>query len=208
MTSLTTALPLTRGLDNRLCFLLVDYLLNHNVWTPQIFHSAQYAYLKDDLASIQRPSIFAYPINSDKKSFGFSQNGRICLELHFSLQKQRVDLAQNVIQIANLIQLINLNQKFTQYFQSQPVSTEPPLMPGLFWFGKECKTDYTKVYDKESVVKLEFDYSVDLLAYQRELQRYGRDITSPDEVIYQAAQEIVIQLALLNKDLETVIIAE
>lgn len=192
MTSLTQALPLTNGIDNQICFLLRDYCINTNVWMKQIFGNAQYAYIKDDLASVQRPGIFTYPSYSEKNSFGYSQSGRIIMELHFSLQEQRWDLAQNVIQIANDIQLINLNQQFTQYLQTY--------MDGLFWFGKYCRADYSRVYAKESVVKIEFDYSVDLLAYQSELQAQGYDITSPDEVIYPPATALLEALAVLNPD--------
>jgi hypothetical protein len=173
-------------------------MTNVNVWTKQVFVSAQYAYIKDDLASKQRPGIFCYPLRSHKNSFGYSQDGKICMELHFSLQEQRVDLAQNVIQIANLIQLMNLNLDFTTYCQQ--------FMPGLFWIGKECNTDYTRVYAKESVVKIEMDYKIDLLAYQQELQKGGFDITSPDEQIYVAAQALFEQVAILDNELNPVIV--
>jgi hypothetical protein len=191
MTSKTVALPLFSGLDNLICFLLMQYFAT-NVWMSQVFQTATYPYVKDDLASIQRPAVLCYPLESSKNSFGYSQNGYIVMELHFSLQEQRVSLAQNVIQIANLIQLINLNQKFTQYLQEY--------MAGLFWFGKSVKTDYRQVYQEESVVKLVFDYNIDLLAYQKELQNQGYDITSPDEQIYVAAQALLETIAVLNPD--------
>ena len=158
----------------------------------QVFQTASYAYVKSDLASVQRPAVFCYAKRSSKNSWGYSQTGAIVMELHFSLQEQRTDLAQNVIQIANLIQLINLNQQFTQYMQAR--------MPGLFWFGKSVQADYSQVYAKESVVKIEFDYNVDLLAYQTELQNQGMDITSPDEQIYVAAQALLETIAVLNPD--------
>lgn len=198
MTSLTTALPLYNGIDNQVCFSIIDYLTNHNVWTSQVFGSAQYAYIKDDLASKQRAAVFCFPIFSSKNSFGYTQRGKIVLELHFSLQKQRVDLAQNVIQIANLIQLINLNQQFTQYAQTQ--------MYGLFWIGKECHADYSQVYAKESKVKIELDYSVDLLAYQTGLQSAGFDIISPDEQIYNAVTALLEKNVLLDQNQQPVII--
>lgn len=197
MTSLTQALPLVSGIDNQLCFLIVDYMTNNNVWTSQVFQSAQYGYVKDDLASNQRPAVFCYPMKSRKNSFAYSQKGMIVMELHFSLQEQRVELAQNVIQIANLIELMNLNNDFTKYCQQ--------FMPGLFWIGKECNVDYSRVYAKESVVKIEFDYNVDLLAYQRELQIAGFDIISPDEMIYNLAQSLIEDVAILDKDLNPII---
>lgn len=167
------------------------------MWTRQVFKSAQYAYDKDDLASTQRPSIMCLPMWSNKNSFAYSQDGEIMLRLHFSFQKQRVQLAQNVIQIANLIQLINLNQKFTQYAQT--------LMPGLFWIGKRCKADYSKVYGKDAIVEIVFDYKVDLLAYSQELQNSGFDITSPDEQIYLIAQDLLQINQILNDEQEVVI---
>lgn len=198
MTSLTQALPLTQGIDNQLCFLIIDYLTNINVWTKQVFVSSQYAYIKDDLASKQRPALFCVPMNSVKDSFGYSQSGRFVLEMHFSLQQQRVNLALNLIQIANLLQLINLNQDLTKYCQTY--------MPGLFWVGKFCQADYTKAYAKESVVRLELDYKVDLLAYQRELQDEGEDIISPDQQIYVAVQNLLEQVAILDNELNPVIV--
>ncbi len=195
MTSLVQALPLTNGIYNQIQFLLVHYMQNVNVWTSQIFGSASYPYIKDDLASVQRPGIFAYPKYSTKNSFSYSYTGIIILEMHFSLIEQRIDLAQNIIQIGNDIELINLNQKFTQYLQSN--------ISGLFWFGKYCKSDYTKVYAKEAVLKIEFDFNIDLLAYQLGLQSQGYDITSPDVAIYPPAQLLLENLAVLNPD-ETV----
>lgn len=196
MTSLTTALPLTNGIDNQICFTIIDYLTNTNVWTKQVFSSSQYAYARNDLPSKNRPAVFCYPIQSEKSSFAYSQKGTICLELHFSLQEQRINLAENVIQIANLIQLINLNQKFTQNAQET--------MYGLFWIGKYCKTDYTKIYNKESIVKIILDYNVDLLAYSQGLQANGYDITSPDEQIYVLAQELLISNDVLNDELQPI----
>ncbi len=197
MTSLTTALPLEQGISNQLCFLIVDYMTNTNVWLKQVFGSAQYAYIKDDLASKQRPGVFCYPMWDEKHSFGYSETGKICLELHFSFQEQRVDLAQNVIQIANLIKLINLDQKFTQHCQQS--------MPGLFWVGKFCHTDYSKVYAKESVVKIIMDYNVDVLAYQTGLQSAGYDITSPDELIYVAVTGLLEKMEILDQNQQPVI---
>lgn len=198
MTSLTQALPLSRGIYNRLQFLLIDYMTNVNVWTRQIFNSAQYAYRKDDLASNQRPSIFAYPGIAEKHSFGYSYHGNIIMEFHFGLQKQRTALADIVTQILGDIELINLNQQFTKYLQLQ--------MPGLLWFGKVAKSDYTKVYAKECVATIDFDFNVDLLAYQRQLQITGYDITSPDEICYPLAEALFEQIAILDNDLEPVII--
>lgn len=193
MTSRTVALPLTNGIDNQLCFLLIEYMTEINTWTKQVFIKAQYPYPKDDLASNQRPSVMCYPVNSEKHSFGYSQTGKIVMELHFSLTKpSRATLAQNVIQIANLIQLMNLNLEFTKYMQ--------PKMAGLFWFGKYIRADYTQVYQEKSIVKIEFDYNIDLLAYSTELQAAGFDITSPDEQIYQAAQDLLLEIAVLRED--------
>lgn len=198
MTSLTQGLPLTRGIDNQLCFLIIDYMTNVNVWTKQVFIAAQYPYGRDDLASKQRPAVYCYPVSSTKDSFSYNQDGRIILELHFSLQNQRVNLAQNVIQIANLIELMNLNKDFTNYCAD--------FMPGLFWIGKYCKVDYSKVYAKESIVKIELDYKVNLQAYINALQTTGYDITSPDEQIYQLAQTLLEEIAILDENLEPVII--
>lgn len=198
MTSPTQALPLSRGIYNRLQFLLTDYMTNVNVWTRQIFNSAQYAYRKDDLASNQRPSVFVYPTTTQKNSFGYSYHGTLIMEFHFGLQKQRTALADIVTQILGDIELINLNQDFTKFLQLQ--------MPGLLWFGKYAKSDYTQIYAKECVAKIEFDFNVDLLAYQRQLQVTGYDITSPDEQIYPQAEALFEQIALLNNDLEEVII--
>jgi len=197
MTSFTQALPLVQGIDNQICFAIIDYLINNNVWTKKVFGSAQYAYNKDDLASKQRPSVMCLPLWSNKNSFAYSQDGEVVLQLRFSLQQQRIDLAQNVIQIANLIQLINLNQQFSQYAQT--------LMPGLFWIGKKCNANYSRVYAKESLVEITLDYKVDLLAYQKELQLKGYDITSPDEKIYIAVQNLLLQNQILNDEQEVVI---
>lgn len=192
MTSLTQALPLNQGISNQIQFLLNEYMTTINVWTRQIFGNADYNYLKDDLASVQRPAVLIYPLKSGKKSWSYSEDGRIMMELHFSLKQQRTNLAQNVIQIANDIELINLNQEFDTYLKQ--------FMPGLHWFGKECHVDYTGVYAKEAVVKIEFDYRVDLQQYQNQLQLKGYDITSPDEIIYPPAQALLENLAVLDSN--------
>lgn len=198
MTSLTQALPLTQGIYNRIQFLLTDYMTNVNVWTMQIFGSAQYAYIKDDLASKQRPSIFIYPLTTQKKSFGYSYLGTLVMELHFGLYEQRTNIPEIATQIIGDIELINLNQQFSQYLQLN--------MPGLQWFGKNTKSDYSKLYAKECVANIEFDFNVDLLAYQSQLQHTGYDITSPDQQIYPLAEALFEQIALLNADLNPVII--
>lgn len=196
MTSLTTALPLTNGIDNQICFSIIDYLVNTNVWTRQVFSNAQYAYIKDDLASKQRPSIYCYPVSSTKNSFSYSQTGRIILEIHFSFQKQRLDLAQNIIQISNLLQIINTRGDFTTHAKVT--------MPWLYWIGKECNVDYSQIYGKESVLKISLDYKVDLLAYNNMLQNIGNDLTSPDEQIYLAISGLLETVEVLNDDLEVV----
>lgn len=188
MTSMTQALPLTKGITNQLCFLLIEYFMT-NTWMGQVFSSAQYAYKKSDLASKQRPSLFCYPRN-DVRTSSMQVDGYIVLELHFSFLEQRVYLAQNLIQIANLIQLIIVQQEFQRYAQAQ--------MPGLFWVGREWRTDYTKAYQQESTVALELNFRVDLQAYQNELQDQGFDITSPDEQIYFAANDLMAQIAVLD----------
>lgn len=193
MTTPTEALPLTNGIYNQIQFLLVQYMTTVHPWTRQIFGNAQYSYLKDDLASVQRPAVIIYPLNSQKNSWSYSYTGKVQMELHFSLKEYRNDLAQNVIQIANDIELINLNEGFTRYLQQY--------MSGLFWFGKEVYTDYSGVYSKESIVRIIFDFNVDLQAYQQELQAQGLDITSPDGVIYVPAQALLENLAVLNPDL-------
>lgn len=198
MTSITQILPLVHGIDNKLCFLIIDYMTNEDVWGKQVFSNAQYSYVKDDLASKQRPSVFCYPIESHKNNNSYFLTGTIMLELHFSLQYKRKELAEKVIQIANLIWLINLNGDFMEYCQ--------PRMGGLMFLGKTASVDYTKVYDKESVVKFKFEYQIDQMVYQLWLQEQGYDTTSPNEIIYQTAQSLFEQIALLNLELEPVII--
>jgi hypothetical protein len=200
MTSLTQALPLQRGIYNRLQFLLIKYMTEVNVWTRQIFNAAQYSYRKDDLASKQRPSIFVYPGKARKDSFSYSYKGTITMEFHFSFTKQRTELADIVTQIMGDIELINLNCQFTEYLQQE--------MPGLLWFGKFAESDYTKIYDKECVAKIEFDFNVDLMRYQNSLQNIGCDITSPDEQIYDLAESLLEQIAILDNDLNPVFVYE
>lgn len=190
MTSLTNALPLQRGISNQICFLLKKFMREVHPWMIQIFGEASYAYIKSDEASIQRPGVFIYPTIAGKESYGSKYIGTIIMELHFSFLKQREDLAENVIQIAEDILLINLNQEFTQYMQQ--------FMPGLWQFGKKSQVDYTKVYNKEAIVKLEFDFWVDLVAYQRGLQDSGCDITSPDKSIYYPALALREAIALMT----------
>lgn len=198
MTSPTVALPLVDGISNRLCFLITKYFTEVNEWTKQVFADAQYAYKKDDLASKQRPSIWCYPKNDKKNSFGYSEDGMIVLEIHFSFLEQRTYLAENMIQIANLIKLIFLN--------TQPYRYAQPFMPGLFWVGKEWHTDYSRAYKKESIIIMELDYRIDFVAYQQGLWRRGCDITSPDEQIYLTVEGLLEQIALLDQDLNPVII--
>ncbi len=195
MTDLITALPLIRGIDNQLQFLAKQFMTDVHVWTKQMFGSADYSYIKDDLASLQRASVKTYAIRSGKNSFAGRQTGIIRMELHFNLKNFRDNLAQNVIQIANIIQLISLNEEFTFYMQ--------PFMPGLFWFGKKCEVDYKKVYSKESIVTIDFDYCVDLVGYQYGLQQLGCDITSPDSPIYPDVTELLENIEVLNSEQET-----
>ena len=190
MTSLTQALPLVRGISNQICFRVKKFMREVHPWMIQIFSEASYAYIKSDIASIQRPGIFIYPGAAGKDSFSNRYTGTTIMELHFSFREQRQDLAENVIQIAEDIMLINLNQEFTRYLQET--------MPGFWWFGKKAHVDYSRVYNKESMVKLEFDFTVDLLAYQVELQRMGCDITSPDQQIYQPAKFLHENMALIS----------
>ena len=188
-TSIDTALPLTQGIYNQIQFLVVKYFTEENVWTRQIFGDAQYSYLKDDLASIQRPSLMCYPINAKKNSFNYSYTGDILMELKFSLKSYRDVLAQDVIQIAGIIELINVQRLITDYLQQY--------VGGLFWFGMNVVTDYSGVYQKESVVKMMFDFKVDLVGYQNWLTYNGYDLFSPDKRVYQIAQRLLTNLELL-----------
>ena len=200
MTSLLEALPLVRGPTNRLQFLLTQYMTETDVWMRQIFNSAQYAYNKDDLASIQRPSIFITPQTDEMRSNAFSIKGWITMELHFSFKEVRTSLAQNVIQIADDILLTNLDQKYETYLRAN--------MYGLVAFGRDVKRDLTKVYDKESIVKIMFSWHVDAQAYQNELYKEGYSMTSPDEMIYGPAEKLLIELAVLNSDQTVAFVTE
>jgi len=186
---MTEDYSLINGIDNRISFLIVEYMTTIDKKTRQIFGDAQYSYLKTDLAPKQRPACFVYPISSEKNSFSFSQTGRMLMTLNFSLQNQRQDLAMAVVQIANDVQLINLRGEFTKHLQAN--------MGGLFWFGKSCRVDYSAVYNRESVVKIEFDYHVDLTAYNNWLENNGYSLSSPDEVVYYPAKLLLLQSALI-----------
>lgn len=179
MTSPTQALPLNNGISNQLCKSIIDYFLIENVWTKQIFSTSQYTYVKDDLASKQRPSLFCYKMDDEKNSFAFSETGMLRFELHFNMQLQRADLVSNIYQIIEDLKLIFLDGKVQQYCAN--------IMHGLYWIGKYFKVDYKKITDKEPLVYCYLDYKIDLMAYQSQLQAQGYDITSPDERIYQNA---------------------
>lgn len=191
-TTPTQALPLTQGIDNQLSFLMLDYFLNQNEWTSQVFQDAQYSYNRIDMASIQMPGLLCYPLHSNKTSFGYYQSGVIVLELKMLLPEVRNDLAQQVTQIANLLQLINLNGQLMAYCQSK--------MFGLHWLGKECKTDYSQVWKKESSVKLYLDFKVDLFAYQQGLEQAGFSLESPDQQIYGLAQQLSMNIKLISSE--------
>ena len=190
-TSISTALPLVQGIYNQIQFLVVKYFTETNEWTRQIFGNAQYSYMKDDIASVQRPSLLVYPINVEKNSFNYSYTGVIMMELRFSLKSYRDVLAQDVVQIAGIIELINVQQLITTYLQQY--------MGGLYWFGKRTTTDYTKVYQKESIVQMTFDFKVDLVGYRNWLNDSGYALFSPDKRVYEIAERLLTNLDILPK---------
>lgn len=196
MASLTDALPLVQGISNRITFLIVDYFFQ-NTWTKDVFINAMYPYAKTDVDSLHRPTLFCKPNISGKETFSGEYNGSVILELKFSFKEQRELLTQNMVQIAGLIELIVLSQRITEFCQHK--------MPGLYWIGKHCKTDYSKAYKKEAIIKIEMDYNVNLLGYSNGLQEKGFDIISPDEQIYFEAKDLIMKIDILNKDLETII---
>lgn len=191
MTGLVTPLPLIKGISNRICFGIIDYFTQQNEWTKKVFGSAQYVYDKDDLASVQRPSLFCLPIYSNKTSFSHSVNGQIVMQLQFSLKDKRINLTNIATEISELILLIIVNQTITKYLQDN-------VMNGLFWVGKETNIDYSGLYGGNAEVKILLDYKVDLQAYQYELNSKGFDIVSPDEKIYQLAQFLKMDNQLIK----------
>lgn len=169
-----------------------------NTWTQQVFVKALYAYKKEDLASLQRPGIFVLPLPAEKHSDSYRYTGRIRMELYFNLKHYRTDLAQNVIQIATLIELMNLNMLFQRHLQDN--------MNGVVWFGKHSKKDLTQVWDKHAIGVLEFDYHIDLQAYVAQLNAQGFGPNSPDEQIYFNALKLQEEIALLDQNGDVVII--
>jgi len=196
MTSQTQALPLNNGISNQLCKSIIDYFLIENIWTKQIFSTSQYTYVKDDLASIQRPSIFCYMVKDEKNSFAYYENGTIRLELHFKMNLQRQFIIDNVYQIVNDLKLIFYSGVVTDYCGN--------IMHGLQWIGKSFNTDYTKINSTEPVIYCYLDYRVDLMAYQLQLQSQGYDIISPDERIYQSALYIQQQNEIIIDEQEII----
>jgi hypothetical protein len=197
MTSITVALPLNNAIDSFLPTTIINFFLT-NVWLSQLFYSSQYPYIKDDLASKQRNGLFCNIMRSHKDSFGFSQTGIIRLEVHLSLTYQRTLLAENARQISNLIQIMNLNQLMSNYVKS--------IYPWVFWVGKKMDVDYRDVWAKESKFVMDMDYSVDFVAYKNWLNTHGYAFESPDTIIYPAVEALLEQIAILDPELNPVIV--
>jgi hypothetical protein len=196
MTSLTQALPLYNGINNRVCHLLIEYMTNVNVWTRQVFIKAQYPYFKDDLASNQRPAIMCEPLYAKGGGFNSTEHGIVKMTLFFSFTKARGELWQNACNIADLIVLMNMRGVFTEYLAD--------FLGGLRWFGREnTEVDYTQLSSDNPKITITFRYLVDLMGYQEWLQSFGCDITSPDEVIYQIAQGLNSGIEVLDKEFNT-----
>jgi hypothetical protein len=204
MTTPTIPLPLINGISNKICFGIIEYFTEYNEWTKKVFGSAQYIYNKDDLASVQRPSIMCKPLNWSKNSYSYYVDGMIEFEIHFSLKDKRTNLTTIATEITDLILLIIVNQDLTRYLQGEN-NTGNNVMHGLFYLGKETNSDYSQLYSNEAIVKLTLNYRVDLQAYQNELNQKGFDITSPDEQIYKLAQFLQIENNLIPSNQEIVL---
>jgi hypothetical protein len=188
-------LPKNNLPTSRLSNLIIEYFINYNDWTKKAFESAQYTYSKDDLNSMQRPSIFVYSIKSDINSFSFSNRGELKFEIRLSLKEQRKELMFDFIQLQNLLELIILQRSMENYCKE--------FMGGLWWIGKRFNFNGSKINDDaDPMLLLTIDYKIDLMIYNSTLQQNGYSLESPDDIIYEHVDKLSIDVELLNDEID------
>ena len=192
MTSTTQALPLGNGISSQICTLITQYLQNQDNWIPQIVGSEVLPYKKQDLTIAQFPNITCTKSRNLKRSLGGFEAGEINIELRPPLNFVRDDLQQYMEQFVGLLELINLRGSLTNYCKQG--------MFGLWWVGKKFAPNFKDLYTHktEPVVNIACDYKVSLQAYRYGLEANGFSLFSPDQVVYNLAQDLTINNALIG----------
>jgi len=186
-------LPKTNLPTSKLSNLIIEYFVNYNDWTKQAFQSAQYTYSKDDLNSMQRPSIFVYSIKSDIHSFSYANRGDLKFEIRLSLKEQRQELMFEFIQLQNLLELIILQRKLEDYCKQH--------MGGLWWIGKKFNFNGSKINDNaDPMLLLTIDYKIDLMIYNDTLEKNGYSLESPDEQVYDHVDKLYLDIKLEDQN--------
>lgn len=182
---------LLHGPYNQIPFLFIECLKDAStLWSKEIFQNAMYVYVKDDLASVQRPYIFARLGRVNKNNFSGIIKGTIILEIGAMLKVQRQEISEALVNIGNYIELINIQQTINNYLCQRVF--------GLKWFGRIANSDYTQAYEANPKIKIEFDFESDIAKYDYDLQQNRYSIYSPNEVVYGNVGFLNLQIAVLN----------
>lgn len=178
---------LTQGIDNRVCNFLVDCFKNYG-WTFDIFGNAQYDYDRNDIVSRSRPSIEFVPMGAVMSGNLGTCEGDIKSIIRLNYTKQRSNITNNATQIANYIMLMDQLNAINNYIC--------PRMPGMMWVGSKesysgFRIDYSPLYGEEPYFTIMFKYKIDLLVYMQTLEATGYSLSSPDEIIYGAIDNLI-----------------
>jgi hypothetical protein len=183
-------IALTNGIDNLVPQAVVNFLLTKPIITNS-FSQTILPFYRFDIASQALPGILVYPLYSNEEDQSYFHIGQLKIDIIFPTNVVKTNKLQSALNVSNWLILL---------FKSQGldwIQTNFPMLFGLRFLGFKNKQDYRKLYDHNSVrskLEIEFQYKVDIQAYWNWLINNGYDFTSPDIVIYNELNNILIDV--------------
>ena len=192
---LTPLIPLTNGINNSVINRFVKYL-NTKTGITSAFGSSIFSYDRFDIASIALPAIVVYPRAAKVKSSSYYFTGALKVDIIFPTNLVRMNKLQSALNVGDFLYL-QIKQDCVSFMSQQQSPTDIGVVYGMRNFGFDATFNFDKLYDafaNQSMISLEFSYDIDMTAYEQSLLAMGMDLSSPDVAIYNAIQNINIDL--------------
>ncbi len=180
-------IPLTNGIDN----LIIEGITNYFLSKPNItsaFGKNIYSYERLDLSSNSLPAIVIYPGSSETNSSSYLLQGYVKIDIVFPLNVVRENKLRSALNVGNAMYL-QIKHDCMDFLRKT--------VYGLQRFAFKSSINYDTLYDdfaNQSKISMTFYYDIDMTMYWNKLVSMGYDITSPDVVIYEALNDIVIDI--------------
>lgn len=183
-------LDLTNGIDNQIVNAIVGYLQTRPVITDA-FSTSIFPFYKIDIASKAMPAILVYPLFSSEIDQSYWHTGMLKIDIIIPVNVVKANKVQSALNISNWLLLL------LKYNGLDWIRFNYPNLHGLQFLGFKNKQDYRKLYDENSVrskLEIELEYKVNIQSYHAWLMKEGYDFSSPDVVIYEELNNILIDV--------------